>query len=120
MLLNSTTYKYFLSSLKIGAIINIYFLLQTIETKIPEVDPFLLKPAQILFFVSASRCLFPVGYVKNIVLHDTIFSSIFLTRLLATFVEITYIYMFSYVLRIVNVGEFFLLDMLSWLSLIHI
>ena len=52
-----------------------------------------LIPAQILFFVSAYRCLFPVGYVKNIVLHDTIFSSIFLTRLLATFVEITYIYM---------------------------
>ena len=120
MLLNSTTYKYFLWSLKLGAIINIYFLLQTIETKIADVDPFLLIPAQILFFVSAYRCLFPVGYVKNIVLHDTIFSSIFLTRLLATFVEITYIYMFSYVLRIANVGEFFFLDLLSWLMVIQV
>ena len=60
MLLNTTTYKYFLWSLKLGAIINIYFLLQTIETKIADVDPFLLIPAQILFFVSAYRCLFPV------------------------------------------------------------
>jgi len=120
VLLNSKTYKYFLWSLKLGAILNIYFLLQTVETKISSVDPFLLIPAQILFFVSAYRCLFPVGYVKNIVLHDTIFSSIFLTRLLATFVEITYIYMFSYVLRIANTGEFFFLDLLSWLMVIQV
>ena len=38
-----------------GAILNIYFLLQTFETKISSVDPFLLIPAQILFFVSAYR-----------------------------------------------------------------
>ena len=120
MTLNSTSYKYFLWSLKLGAILNIYFLLQTFETKISSVDPFLLIPAQILFFVSAYRCLFPVGYVKNIVLHDTIFSSIFLTRKLATFVEIAYIYMFSYVLRIANTGEFFFLDLLSWLMVIQV
>ena len=48
MTLNSTSYKYFLWSLKLGAILNIYFLLQTFETKISSVDPFLLIPAQIL------------------------------------------------------------------------
>jgi len=120
MLLTSTIYKYFLWSLKLGAILNIYFLLQTIAPKISIIDPFLLVPAQILFAVSAYRCLFPVGYVKNIVLHDTFLSSIFLTRLLATFVEIAYIYMFSYVLRIINAEQIPLIDWLAWLMVIQV
>ena len=120
MLFNSSTYKYCLWGIKLGAILNIYFLLKTYETQIADVDPYLLIPAQILFVVSAYRCLFPNNYSKNIVLHDTILSSIFFTRLLATFVEILYIYMFSYVLRLINADQYPVLDLLSWLMVIQV
>ena len=120
MLLNSFTYKYFLWGLKLGAILNIYFFIKTNDTQIVNVDPYLLIPAQILFLVSAYRCLFPNNYSKNIVLHDTILSSIFFTRLLATFVEILYIYMFGFVLRLINADQYPILDLLSWLMVVQV
>jgi hypothetical protein len=120
MLFNSSTYKYCLWGLKLGAILNVYFLLKTQQSQLANVDPYLLIPAQILFIVSAYRCLFPNNYSKNIVLHDTILSSIFFTRLLATFVEILYIYMFSYVLRLINADQYPLLDLLSWLMVVQV
>ena len=98
-------YKYLLWILKIGTLINIYFLLQTIVSPISSVDPYLLIPAQILFLVSAYRCMFPVNYSSHAVLHDNVFSSVFITRFLVTFVEISYIFMFSHVIRIINNHE---------------
>ena len=47
----------------------------------------------------------PNRYVGNVVFHDTALSSTFLTRLLATFSEVAYIYQFSYVLRVLNVDR---------------
>jgi hypothetical protein len=64
------------------------------------VDPNLVLPAQIFFVVSLYRCLFPVRYEHNVVFHDSIFSSIFATRLSATIAEVAYIYQFSRVLRL--------------------
>ena len=113
-------YKHLLWFLKIGAVVNLYFLLQTLKFPMASIDPYILVPAQVLFFVSAYRCLFPVSYTKNIVLHDSFFSSIFLTRLLATFVEVAYIYQFSYVLRIINEGQIPIIDLLSWLMVFQV
>jgi len=96
--------------LKLGAPLNVYFLLNTPDTG----DPFIVAPAQILFAVSAFRCLFPVRYEHNVVFHDSIFSSIFLTRLLATLAEIAYIFQFSYVLRALDTENVPLVAALSW------
>ena len=62
-------YKYLLWMLKMGTLVNFYFLLQTIVTPISSVDPYLLIPAQILFLVSAYRCMFPVNYSNYITKH---------------------------------------------------
>ena len=113
-------YKYLLWTLKIGALINVYFLWQTINSPIAFIDPYLLVPAQILFFVSTYRCLFPVSYSKGVVLHDTFISSIFITRFLVTFVEVAYIYQFSYVLRIINADQIPFVDLLSWLMVLQV
>src|SRR5216683_7970406 len=48
---------------------------------------------------------FPVRYEHNVVFHDSIFSSIFVTRLFATFSEIAYIFLFSHVLRLLNIDH---------------
>src|SRR5262249_48335677 len=56
-----------------------------------------------------------VRYEHNVVFHDSIFSSIFATRLFATIAEIAYIYQFSRVLRLLNVEQVGWLDALSWL-----
>ena len=113
-------YKYTLWLLKIGAVLNIYFLLQTLKSPMASVDLFILLPAQILFFVSAYRCLFPVNYTTNTVLHDSFMSSIFVTRFLATFVEVAYIYQFSYIIRIINAEQFLFIDFLSWLMVVQV
>ena len=96
--------------LKLGAPLNVYFLLNTPDSG----DPLVVVPARILFAVSAFRCLFPVRYEHNVVFHDSIFSSIFLTRLLATFAEIAYIFQFSHVLRVLDTEHAALVDFLSW------
>jgi hypothetical protein len=72
-------------------------------------------PARILLAVSAFRCLFPNRYVDNVVFHDTPASSIFGTRLLATFSEVAYIYQFSLVLRVLNTGDVGWVTGLAWL-----
>jgi hypothetical protein len=97
--------------LKLGAPLNVYFLLN-----IPDAgDPLIGVPARILFTVCAFRCLFPVRYEGNVVFHDSIVSSIFLTRLLATFAEVAYIFQFSYVLRTLGAEHAPLVSTLSWL-----
>ena len=67
--------------LKLGSLINLYFLVKTRLLASGDTDAYIVLPAQILFAVSAYRCLFPVRYEHNIVFHDSIFSSIFVTRL---------------------------------------
>src|SRR5262245_22824909 len=108
-------YTVFLWLLKLGALVNLYLLAHTPAPFAPGVDPYLVLPAQIFFVVSLYRCLFPVRYEHNVVFHDSIFSSIFVTRLFATIAEIAYIYQFSRVLRLLNVDQVGWMDALSWL-----
>ena len=105
--------KPFLWALKLGAFVNLYFLGRTVVPPLTAVDASLLRPAQILFVVSAFRCLFPVRYRNNVVLHDSPFSSIFITRLLATFSEVALIYQLAFVLRLLNVGQ---VEWVVWVS----
>jgi hypothetical protein len=108
-------YTVFLWLLKLGALVNLYLLARTPAPFAPGVDPYLVLPAQIFFVVSLYRCLFPVRYEHNVVFHDSVFSSIFATRLVATIAEIAYIYQFSHVLRLLNVEQVGWVDGLSWL-----
>jgi hypothetical protein len=105
--------------LKLGALLNLYFLSNTVSSS-SAVDVELLIPARIFFVVSAYRCLFPVRYEHNVVFHDSPFSSIFLTRLLATFSEVTYVYQFSAVLRLLNVNHVVWVDALSWVMVLQV
>ena len=107
-------FKVYLWLLKLGALVNFYFLWQSLVPPMNVAQVGLLYPAQILFIVSAYRCLFPVRYKDNTVFHDSVFSSIFLTRLLATFSEVALIYQFAYLLRILNVAQVGWINVLSW------
>jgi hypothetical protein len=106
--------------LKLGSLINLYFLVNTRLLASDDADPYIVLPAQILFAVSAYRCLFPVWYEHHVVFHDSIFSSIFVTRLLATFSEIAYIFMFSHVLRLLNINHVEWVVALSWLMVAQV
>jgi hypothetical protein len=106
--------------LKLGALINLYFLVNTLRLPPAGADAYVVLPAQILFVVSAYRCLFPVRYEHNVVFHDSIFSSIFLTRLFATFSEIAYIFLFSHVLRLLNTARAEWVVALSWLMVAQV
>lgn len=110
----------FLWLLKFGALLNLYFLAQTFVLHGKAADPRLLIPAQILFAVSAFRCLFPNQYKGYVVLHDTPLSSIFLTRLLATFAEVAFVFQLSHVLRVLNVDRLGWVDALSWLMVVQV
>jgi hypothetical protein len=110
----------FLWLLKLGALVNLYFLAKTLVPPLDAVDPQLLVPAQILFAVSAFRCLFPNQYKGNVVFHDTPLSSIFLTRLLATFAEVGFVYLLSHVLRLLNADRLGWVDALSWLMVVQV
>ena len=105
-------YRYFLYLLKLGTLLNLYFLFKTLIPPLLFVDFHIRIPAQIFFTVSAFRCFFPVNYVSYAVLHDSMFSSIFLTRLFATFSEVAYIYQFSYLIRLFNENQILLVDIL--------
>jgi hypothetical protein len=104
--------------LKLGALVNLYLIARTLG--LPTFDLHVVVPALILLAVSAFRCLFPNRYVHNVVFHDSAFSSIFATRLLATFAEVAYIYQFSYVLRVLNVESLRWIDGLSWLMVAQV
>lgn len=103
-----------LHALKLGALVNLYFLADTTIFAAESLDAARLLPAQILFAVSAYRCIFPVRYKDNIVLHDSFFSSIFLTRFLATFAEIAFIFQFATLLQRLNLTGIKWIDWLSW------
>jgi hypothetical protein len=106
--------------LKLGSLINLYFLVNTRALASGGADVYVILPAQILFAVSAYRCLFPVRYEHNVVLHDFVFSSIFVTRLFATFSEIALIFLFSHVLRLLNIDQVEWVIALSWLMVAQV
>jgi len=106
--------------LKLGSLINLYFLVNTGLFASGDADVYIILPAQILFAVSAYRCFFPVRYEHNVVFHDSIFSSIFVTRLLATFSEIGLIFLFSSVLRLLNIDQVEWVIALSWLMVAQV
>ncbi len=104
--------------LKLGAAVNIYLLGGLLALATP--DPQVVIPGLILLSVSAFRCLFPNRYLDNVVFHDSPLSSIFLTRLLATFSEVAYIYQFAYVIRVLNTDDVGWVDGLSWLMVVQV
>jgi hypothetical protein len=112
--------KIFLWILKLGALVNLYFLGQTLVPPLGSADAHVVIPAQILFAVSTYRCLFPVRYKDNIVFHDSPLSSVFLTRSLATFSEVALIYQLAYVLRLLNVPHAGWVDALSWWMVVQV
>lgn len=106
-------YTIFLWLLKLGGLLNLYLMVRT-RAHLTGADAYSVLPAEIFFAVSAYRCFFPVRYEHNVVLHDTAFSSIFLTRLFATFSEIAYIFLLSHVLRSLNRDYAEWIVILSW------
>ena len=110
----------FLWLLKLGALLNLYFLANSYALPSIAADAHILLPARILFAVSAYRCLFPVQYKDNVVFHDSPFSSIFLTRLLATSSEVAYIYQFSHVIRLLNIDHVGWVNVFSWVMVLQV
>jgi len=106
--------------LKLGALVNLWFLANTFDLPSDAADPHIVIPAQILFGVCAFRCLFPNRYKDNVVFHATPLSSIFLTRLLATAAEVAYIYQFSHVIRMLNVDQVGGVNALSWVMVLQV
>ena len=113
-------YTLLLWLLKLGALLNLYFLVNTLLLASDARDVYVAVPAEILFAVSAYRCFFPVRYEHNVVFHDSIFSSVFVTRLFATFSEIAYVFLFSYVLRLLNSHSVEWVTALSWLMVAQV
>lgn len=111
-------YSIALWMLKLGGVANLYFMLNT--PLLASEALWIAVPAQILFAVSAYRCLFPVRYEGNVVLHDLPLSSVFVTRALATFSEVAYIYLFSCVLRWLNQEQLAWVTALSWIMVIQV
>lgn len=99
---------------------NLYFIVNTPLLSTAGFDPWITVPAQILFVVSAYRCLLPVRYEGNIVFHETPLSSVFVTRLLATGSEVAYIFLFSYVLRLLNQDHLLWVVWLSWAMVVQV
>ncbi len=85
-----------------------------------DANPYIVLPALILFAVSAYRCLYPVRYEHDVVFHASLFSSIFATRLLATFAEVAWIFLFAYVLRLFNLNHVGWVTALSWLMVVQV
>lgn len=85
----------FLHALKLGVITNLGFAVHALGLPAQGRDATLVFPAVILFVVSAWRCAFPNRYEDNVVLHDSVLSSAFVTRVLATFSEIAYVTFFA-------------------------
>jgi hypothetical protein len=110
----------FLWLLKLGALVNLAFLANTFAPGPGEADPHILIPAQILFAVSAVRCLFPNRYKDNVVFHASPLSSTLVTRVLATFAEVAWIVQFSHVLRLLNLEHVGWVTLLSWFMVFQV
>ena len=111
-------FRIFLWLLKLGTLVNLYFIGSLLALATP--DPHVVVPGLILVAVSAFRCVFPNRYLDNIVFHDSPLSSIFLTRILATFSEVAYIYQFSYVIRVLNLEQLDWVNALSWVMVAQV
>jgi len=112
-------FTHFLWLLKLGALVNLYFLVDSFSAT-GDSDAQIVAAGQILFAVSAFRCIFPNRYKDNVVFHDSPLSSIFLTRLLATVTEVSFIYLFSRVIRLLNIDDVAWIDALSWLMVLQV
>jgi hypothetical protein len=88
--------------LSVGLLSNTLFFFRTLAPELQSLEPPVLLTTQVFILVSAFRCTFPNRYKGNVVLHDTWLSSIFLTRVMATFSELAWIYQLSYVARRFN------------------
>jgi len=107
-------------ALKLGAVLNLYFLMNAESIRSGGSDVSIVVPAQILFLVSAYRCVFPNRYKDNVVLHVSPLSSTLVTRVLATFAEVAWIYQLSYVIRLLNLESIVWVDLLSWLMVFQV
>jgi hypothetical protein len=102
--------------LKLGAVPNLYFLFGTAAAK---VDVHVWIAAQIFFAVSLYRCLFPVRYEHNVVFHDSVLSSVFATRVLATFSEVAFIVLLANVLRVLDPGKAWI-EAVAWFMVLQV
>jgi hypothetical protein len=112
----SDGYSILLWLLKLGAFTNLYFLVSTAALK---ADACIVVPAQIFFAVSIYRCLWPVRYEHYVVFHDSVLSSVFVTRLLATFSEVGYIFLLAYVLQVLDVENVGWVNVVAWLMVLQ-
>ena len=110
-------YTVWLWLLKLGALLNLYFLVGTAAV---NADAYVVVPAQIFLVVSLYRCLFPVRYEHYVVFHDSVLSSVFATRVLATFAEVAYIFLFACVLQLLNVENVSWVNGLAWLMVLQV
>jgi len=67
-----------------------------------QVPQEILITAQVFILVCGYRCIFPNRYNECVVLHDTWLSSIWLTRVFATFSETFWLYQLSLLARDLN------------------
>jgi hypothetical protein len=116
----ASDFTIFLWSLKLGALINLCFLANTFGLPAATADAHLVMPAQVFFSVSTYRCLFPVWYKGNVVFHRSRFSSIFVTRGLATLSEVAFVYQFSHVIRLLNIDDVGWVTALSWVMVLQV
>lgn len=103
----------FLWALKLGAVVNGFYLIDAVQRAREGIDLRYAAPAAIFFLVSGWRCLLPNRYEENVVLHDTVLSSAFLTRVISTASEVAYIFLLAYALVAIDVGGHVLVSALA-------
>src|SRR5215831_611936 len=87
---------------------------------LPAADPYLVVPAQIFLVVAAYRCLLPNRYESSVVFHASPLSSTFVTRTLATFAEVAWIYQISHVIRVFDIEKIVWVEVCSWAMVVQI
>jgi hypothetical protein len=113
----SVDYSVILWLLKLGALPNLYFLLRAsaANAAVPVV-----VAAEVFFAASLYRCLFPVRYEHHVVFHDSALSSVFATRVVATFAEVAFIFLLASVLWHLNVDHVAWVDHLASLMVLQV
>lgn len=104
--------------MKGGLITNGWLLYQTFNLH-ADVPFEILIPAQVFIAVNAYRCTFPNRYNDNVVLHDSWVSSIWITRFMATFSEVFWLWQLSLLARDLNSirpdGPLVWINIASWI-----
>jgi hypothetical protein len=103
--------------LKLGAVPNLYFVARTARS---DAEASVVVPALLFFAVSAYRCLWPVRYEHHVVLHESVLSSVFTTRALATVAEVAYVSLLASVLLRLNVDDVAWVNGVAWLMVLQI